>query len=86
MVKGVSKQVIVVNSPDKKLFDQAIFILSEDAVKESGITDAALLKEAKRIINLPDKPAKLKAPLHMIGSLLAGAVFTGAIWLLTIIL
>ena len=32
MVKGISRQVIVVQSPDKKLFDQAIFILKEDAV------------------------------------------------------
>ena len=86
MVKGISKQVIVVNSPDKKLFDQAIFILSEDAVKQSGISDEALLKEAKRIINLPDKPVKTRAPLHLVGSLLVGAVFTGVIWLLTIIL
>ena len=28
MVKGISRQVIVVHSPDPKLFEQAIFILS----------------------------------------------------------
>ena len=31
MVKGISRQVIVVHSPDPKLFEQAIFILKEDA-------------------------------------------------------
>ena len=86
MVKGVSKQVIVVNSPDKKLFDQAIFILSEGALKQSGVSDDVLLKEAKRIINLPDKTVTTRAPLRFVGSLLAGAGFTGAIWLLTAIL
>ena len=29
MVKGISKQVIVVHSPEEKLFEQAIFILNE---------------------------------------------------------
>ena len=45
MVKGVSRQVIVVKSPDRKLFEQAIFILREDA---EGVTDEQLLREAKR--------------------------------------
>ena len=48
MVKGISRQVIFVNSPDTQLFEQAIFILKEDA---GGITDEMLLKEAKRIIS-----------------------------------
>ena len=34
MVKGVSRQVIVVHSPDKELFDQAIFILKDEAVEK----------------------------------------------------
>ena len=43
MVKGVSRQVIVVRSPDEKLFEQAIFILKEDA---PGVTDEELLRQA----------------------------------------
>ena len=31
MVKGISRLVIVVRSPDPKLFEQAIIILREDA-------------------------------------------------------
>ena len=34
MVKGISRQVIVVHSPDPKLFEQAIFILKDNAVGE----------------------------------------------------
>ena len=48
MVKGISRQVIVVHSPEPKLFEQAIFILKEDAV-EQGITDEMLLKEANQL-------------------------------------
>ena len=42
MVKGVSRQVIVVHSPDPKLFEQAIFILKDEAVQQ-GITEEALI-------------------------------------------
>ena len=43
MVKGVCRQVVVVQSPDKKIFEQAIFILNDNA---RDITDEELLKEA----------------------------------------
>lgn len=39
MVKGISRQVIVVRSPDPKLFEQAIFILREDALGKDGMSD-----------------------------------------------
>ena len=45
MVKGVSRQVIVVKSPDEKMFEQAIFILRTDA---ESLSDEMLLKEAQR--------------------------------------
>ena len=32
MVKGISRQVIVVHAPEPKLFEQAIFILNDDPV------------------------------------------------------
>ena len=53
MVKGTSRQVIVVHAPEEKLFDQAIFILKDGAVGEEGISDEALLKEARGYLELP---------------------------------
>ena len=50
MVKGVSRQVIVMHSPDPELFDQAIFILKDSAVSK-GVTEDTLMKEAKRLLN-----------------------------------
>lgn len=38
MVKGISRQVIVVHSPDPKLFEQAIFILKDNAVGRGSPT------------------------------------------------
>ena len=83
MVKGVSRQVIVVHSPDPRLFDQAIFILKDEAVKE-GITEEALLKEAEQVIRGPHKKRKLylNGPAWACG----GALVTGIVWLLTILL
>ncbi len=82
MVKGISRQVIVVKPPEQGLFDQAIFILREDAPKE-GITDEMLLKEAKRAA-----AGGKKQPSFRTGPLWAGfgAAATGLIWLLSSLL
>ena len=83
MVKGISKQVIVVNSPDKELFDQAIFILKDEAVGQ-GITEELLLKEAKKTIGISGKKRYLRyyGPVWACG----GAVVTGIAWLLTVLM
>lgn len=86
MVKGISRQVIVVHAPEPKLFEQAIFILKDDAVGE-GITDEALLKEAQQAIRGFDKPSK-KRQLYLYGAVWAsgGALAMGLVWLLTVLL
>lgn len=86
MVKGISRQVIVVHSPDPKLFEQAIFILKDDVVTQ-GITDELLLKEAQQAIHGPLKTGK-KRRLSMYGPVWAagGAALTGLAWLITSVL
>lgn len=49
MVKGTSRRVIVVDSPDQKLFEQAIFIVRNDAFSQDGVTPQQVLGEACRI-------------------------------------
>jgi len=46
MVKGVSRRVVVVKSPNKRLFEEAIFILSEEALRAGGITAEDIISEA----------------------------------------
>ena len=84
MVKGNSRQVIVVNAPDQKLFEQAIFILRDGAVRPEGITDEALLKEARQSIILPQKR---KGRWLQSGPAwaCAGAGLTGLVWLLSLL-
>ena len=81
MVKGISRQVIVVHSPDPKLFEQAIFILRADAVGREGVTDAALLKEAKRIVG--NHRTKKIQTVPGVAWTLIGAMITGLVWLIT---
>ena len=49
MVKGTSRRVIVVDSPDPKLFEQAIFIVKNEAFTKEGVTSRQVLGEACRI-------------------------------------
>ena len=85
MVKGTSRQVIVVQGAEPKLFEQAIFILRDNAV-EKGVTDEALLKEAREAIRGYDKAAG-KRQMYLNGAAwsAAGAMVTGLVWLLTIL-
>ena len=79
MVKGVSRQVIVVQSPDRKLFEQAIFILREDAPQQ-GITEEMLLREARKAARGRKKqPPVATGPIWACG----GALATMLVWLLT---
>lgn len=49
MVRGTSRRVIVVDSPDTELFEQAIFIVRNDAAARSGVTAQKLVDEACRV-------------------------------------
>lgn len=49
MVKGLSRQVIIVDSPDPNLFEQAIFIVRKETGNRSGVTQEQLLSEACRV-------------------------------------
>lgn len=83
MVKGISKQVIVVDAPEPKLFEQAIFILKEDALGQEGVTDELLMKEAKRLLRGDRKERGRKG--NLAGPLWAvfGAAATAALWLVS---
>lgn len=84
MVKGTSRQVIVVWAPEEKLFEQAIFILKDGAVRD-GISDETLLRQARGYINAPGEK---RVPSLGWGPLwgFAGAGVTGVLWLLTVLL
>ena len=88
MVKGLSRRVIVVDSPDPHIFEQAIFIVRNDAaVGSGGVTSQQVVDQAIRIAK--DYARSHGAPrLRMspwLAALLGGAVI-GAVWLLAMLI
>lgn len=81
MVKGISRQVIVVHGSEPKLFEQAIFILKDNAVAE-GVTGEKLLKQAQQAIRSPE-PKKRRIYLYGAFWAAVGSAATGLVWLLT---
>lgn len=83
MVRGITRQVIVVKGPDQKLFDQAIFLVREDALADGGVTEEALLNEARSACRQAGRPTRWRNRLLWACS---GAAATGAVWLLSALL
>ena len=48
MVKGITRQVILVKSPDPKLFEQAIFFVKDEALAGGGVDAEQVLKQARQ--------------------------------------
>lgn len=85
MVKGISRRVIVVDSPDPHVFEQAIFILSNDAA-DSGVSSQQVVDQAVRIAKsyARSHAALPRRRFHMTPLLytLLGAAGIGLVWLL----
>ncbi len=86
MVKGVARQIILVRSPDRRLFEQAIFIVREQA-SLSGVGPEQILEEARRAASGYIRRSKgMGRLLHRIPGpvlLAIGAGATGLVWLAT---
>ena len=88
MVKGVSRRVIVVKSPDPKLFEQAIFIMREDALQGEGVTAEKVLAEARqaadRYVRRNSRWGRGLSKVPPAGWVAAGAVLATTVWSLAI--
>lgn len=91
MVKGTSRRVIVVDSPDTELFEQAIFIVRNDAMNRNGVTAQRLVDEACRVARTCGRTATCsKRSFFRRGSpALWGCIGAGGIalaWLLSVLI
>jgi hypothetical protein len=90
MVKGVTRRVIVVKSPDPRLFEQAIFFVREEALENGGVTADQVLEEAERVADGYIRKNSVwgrrleRVPRAVYG--LAGALATGLVWAMTVLL
>ena len=88
MVKGTSKQVIVVRQSDTGIFEQAIFILKDRVHEKGGVSEGEILKQAQEAASayITTKGRDSKAHSKIISALLymsAGGGFIGTIWAVT---
>ncbi len=86
VVKGVSRRVIVIKSPNLHLFDEAIFIVKEDALREGGVTGTEIIKQAQEVADNYVRQhlnkrwlSRIPAPAFAV----FGAAFTALIWFIT---
>ena len=68
MVKGVSRRVVVVKSPDPKIFEQAIFIIREDFFERSGVS-SFIMRTAMVFIECSTATFTVVSPLYLSGRL-----------------
>ena len=80
MVKGRAKRVVVVDSPDQGLFEQAIFIVGEET---RGVTARELVEEARRIAKDYGGVVRRKKQLPGAAWAAAGSLATGLVWLVS---
>lgn len=87
MVKGISKRVVVVRFPDTRVFEQAIFIVREDA-QSSSVSSDKIVDEACRVAeSYVHKGTRAGwRRLSPLVFLLAGAGTVGLAWAMTLIL
>ncbi len=89
MVKGITRQVMVVKTPDGGLFEQAIFLLREDSLEKQGITERQILEEARALSGTCLDRTRGRKAVRSLPSLAwsgIGAGATALIWLLTAII
>lgn len=87
MVKGVTRRVIVIKSPDRHLFEEAIFIVKDEALHEPGVTGEDIIRQAQEVANKYVRHhikgpwlCRLPAPLFAI----LGAAATALAWVLSL--
>lgn len=91
VVKGTSKRVVVVKSPDPKFFEQAIFILKEDLCAGGGKAGSDVLREAQKVAddyvkNYASEGRSLLSRIPPAAFAGIGALATAAAWLIMDIL
>ena len=88
MIKGVSRRVIVVKSPDRRFFEEAIFIVREGAVGVPGVTAEQVVEEARRVADGFVKKHRTHWYQHIPapGYVALGALISTVLWSIGLVL
>jgi hypothetical protein len=84
VVKGITRQVILVKSPDPKLFEEAIFIVKEEAMNREGVNADQVIRQARQAADRYLKGTRTKPSWleRLAGPLwcAAGAALASLVW------
>lgn len=83
MVKGISRQVVLVKPQGETAFEQAIFIVKDGA---AGVTEQELLRQAVSAAAEEAEKPKSRKLFGDVFAFLSGAGLVGLSWLLSVIL
>ena len=86
MVKGLTRRVVIVDSPDPNLFEQAIFIVRNEALTKAGVTQEQVIAQARRVAAGCRESRGRSGGLRSLGFTLLGAGGVGAVWMLAALL
>ncbi len=88
MVKGMSRRVVVIDSPEPNFFEQAIFIVKNDAFSP-GVSEREIVDEARSVVKSylgGTKPSPKRAGKKIsLLSLLLGAGGISLVWALSLL-
>ena len=86
MVRGVLRKTVLVNPPEKGIFEQVIFVLKDSAAMDGGLTQEQVLEQANRHLEQyldfapPDKGKRVTFAAACAG---VGVAITAFAWLAT---
>lgn len=88
MIKGINKRVVVVRSPDRRFFEEAIFIVKEGVAGVPGVTAQQVVEEARRVADgfVRKHHGKWYQSIPAVGYMMIGAVIASALWALALYL
>ena len=88
MIKGMSRRVIMIDSPDPEIFENAIFIIRNDAFAR-GKAESDILRQAQQIAdeyvktNIEKKKRRISPALYALaGAMCSGGIFAALLLIL----
>lgn len=85
MVRGISKQVVVINGNHRDFFENAFFVLKDGHLKD-GISEKDLLRQANIALGDVRGTGKRIPKWNRIGWAFCGFALSCGIWLIVILL
>lgn len=88
MIKGISRRVIVVKAPDRRFFEEAIFIVREGVAASRGVTAEQVVEEARRVADDYVKKQHIHwyERIPRLGYVAVGALLSTGIWAAALLL